>query len=54
MNGQSERNGRCGLDGASGLNLFLYIDKVIMQGRMIIDLSVGMVVGEAMEEMKVY
>jgi hypothetical protein len=35
------RNGLRGLSGGSGINLFLYIDKVDMQGKLIIDLSGG-------------
>lgn len=35
------RNGGHGLDGAQGTNLFLYIDKLIVNGSLVIDLSGG-------------
>lgn len=35
------RNGLRGLSGGSGVNLFLYLDKIHLQGRLVIDLSGG-------------
>jgi len=40
-NGVAGRNGLRGLSGGSGINLFLYIDKIHADGRLIIDLSGG-------------
>lgn len=39
--GVSGRNGLRGLSGGSGINLFLYIDKIHVKGKLIIDLSGG-------------
>jgi hypothetical protein len=39
--GISGRNGMRGLDGGTGINLFLYIDQLIVNGSLIIDLSGG-------------
>ncbi len=39
--GISGRNGLRGLSGGPGINLFLYIDKIHVKGRLIIDLSGG-------------
>ena len=39
--GSPGRNGLRGLTGGAGLNLFLYIDKIHIRGRLIIDLSGG-------------
>jgi hypothetical protein len=41
FNGNVGRNGQRGLDGISGLNLFLYIDILIIQGKFIVDLTGG-------------
>lgn len=35
------KNGQRGLDGTAGVNLFLYIDKLIINGELVIDLSGG-------------
>jgi hypothetical protein len=39
--GVAGRNGLRGLSGGSGINLFLYIDKIHLNGKLIIDLSGG-------------
>ena len=39
--GQPGRNGGKGLDGTSGINLFLYLERITMNGLLIIDLSGG-------------
>ena len=39
--GVAGRNGLRGLSGGSGINLFLYIDKIHLDGKLIIDLSGG-------------
>jgi hypothetical protein len=39
--GTPGKNGIRGLDGTAGMNLFLYIDKIIIKGVLIIDLSGG-------------
>ena len=39
--GVAGRNGLRGLSGGSGINLFLYIDKIHVNGKLIIDLSGG-------------
>jgi hypothetical protein len=41
QNGQQGRNGMRGLDGGSGINLFLYIDKITANGRLVISLGGG-------------
>ena len=39
--GSPGRNGGRGLDGTQGVNLFLYIDEVIVNGSLVVDLSGG-------------
>jgi hypothetical protein len=39
--GAPARNGGRGLDGGAGINLFLYLDKIIVNGTLVIDLSGG-------------
>jgi hypothetical protein len=39
--GSSAANGTHGGDGAAGINLFLYIEKIIVNGNLVIDLSGG-------------
>jgi hypothetical protein len=39
--GGAARNGARGLDGGHGINLFLYLDEIIVNGSLIIDLSGG-------------
>jgi hypothetical protein len=41
LDGIAGRNGARGLSGGSGINLFLYIDKIHLNGKIIIDLSGG-------------
>lgn len=41
QNGAPGRNGMRGLDGGSGINLFLYIDKITSKGRLTISLTGG-------------
>jgi hypothetical protein len=39
--GTAGKNGARGLDGGQGINLFLYIDQIIVRGNLIIDLTGG-------------
>jgi hypothetical protein len=39
--GGAGRNGNRGMDGGKGINLFLYIDKLFVNGNLVIDLSGG-------------
>ncbi len=40
-NGSAGRNGGRGLDGTPGTNLFLYVEDIVLRGKLIIDLSGG-------------